>query len=178
MHVSCWRQLGTGIMHQSGRDLYLTLYTFRLLNTFFLRSIDATYRTIIEHDHLTQFLTPVPMTPSVFHQYTQIICNTLHAELLIMSLELMTRIVVYTNAIVYSLAREAQQRQPDENMYIEKSDAMRLVDWGTQRLEEEQRGLGIGMGFNRGVAKNIMHLLWAILAYNVIQPKDCGKYNT
>lgn len=90
----------------------------------------------------------------------------------------MTRIVVYTNAIVYSLAREAQQRQPDENMYIEKSDAMRLVDWGTQRLEEEQRGLGIGMGFNRGVAKNIMHLLWAILAYNVIQPKDCGKYNT
>ncbi|KAL1933955.1 hypothetical protein VTP01DRAFT_8045 [Rhizomucor pusillus] len=154
-------------------DARVLLETTRLLNTFFLRSIDATYRTIIEHDHLTQFLTPVPMTPSVFHQYTQIICNTLHAELLIMSLELMTRIVVYTNAIVYSLAREAQQRQPDENMYIEKSDAMRLVDWGTQRLEEEQRGLGIGMGFNRGVAKNIMHLLWAILAYNVIQPKDC-----
>ncbi|KAF7721928.1 hypothetical protein EC973_003916 [Apophysomyces ossiformis] len=150
-------------------DARVLLETTRLLNTFLSCSIDANSQTIIEHDHLTEFLMPVPMTPSVFHQYTLIVCNTLYSELLMMSLELMMRIVVYTNAVTHSLARRDQ-----DSPFIEKSDALTLIRWGAERLEEEGRGVGIGMGFNRGVAKNVMHLLWALMAYGMASTADCG----
>jgi hypothetical protein len=115
------------------------------------------------------------MAPSIFHQYTLIICNTLYSELLLKSLELLTRIVVYTNAITHSISRRRQRAidqkiEPiDENKFMDKTDTLALVNWGAERLEEEGRGIGIGMGFHRGVAKNVMHLLWALMAY------ECGK---
>ncbi|KAG0168827.1 hypothetical protein DFQ28_004207 [Apophysomyces sp. BC1034] len=150
-------------------DSRVLLETARLLNTFLSCSIDASHQTIIEHDHLTEFFTPVPMTPSVFHQFTLIVCNTLYSELLMMSLELMMRMVVYTNAVTHSLARRDQ-----DNQFIEKSDTLMLIRWGAERLEEEGRGVGIGMGFNRGIAKNVMHLLWALMAYGMASTAECG----
>ncbi|KAI8369352.1 uncharacterized protein BYT42DRAFT_503341 [Radiomyces spectabilis] len=158
-------------------DARVLLETTRLLNTFLSCSIDTTYQTIIEHDHLTEFLTPVPMSPSIFHQYTMIICNTLYSELLLTSLELMTRIVVYTNAITHSIARRKHQslETDRDDVFISKSDTLALIRWGADRLEEEGRGVGVGMGFNRGVAKNVMHLLWALMAYGMVSIAECGK---
>lgn len=151
----------------------------RLLNTFLACSIDNSHQTVIEHDHLTQFLTPVTMAPSIFHQYTFIICNTLYSELLLKSLELMTRIVVYTNAITHSLSKRKHRltESVDEEIFkfMDKSDTLLLLHWGAERLEEEGRGVGIGMGFHRGIAKNVMHLLWALMAYGLINITDCGK---
>lgn len=111
------------------------------------------------------------MAPSVVCQYAAIICNTLHAELLLTSLELLTRLIVYISAVLRS-----QSGSVDD--YIKAQDAQRLVAWGAERLEEEGRGVGIGMGFNRGVAKNVMHLLWALLAYDITRAEDCGKRQT
>lgn len=128
---------------------------------------------VIEHENLTLFFEPQPMSPLVFHQYTQIICNTLHAELLLKALEFATRAVVYINAITHSLT----QRQ-DRDKYIVKQDTLALMNWGAERLDEEGRGVGIGMGFNRLVAKNVMHLLWALTAYGLVSPSECGKLLT
>ncbi|KAI7906959.1 uncharacterized protein BX663DRAFT_426791 [Cokeromyces recurvatus] len=157
-------------------DSRVLLETTRLLNTFLSCSIDTSHQTVIEHDNLTEFLTPIPMAPSIFHQCTIIICNTLYSELLLKSLELMTRIVVYTNAITHSISKrrerliKQQPEEDDEYKFMDKSDTLKLVQWGAERLEEESRGVGIGMGFHRGIAKNVMHLLWALMAY------ECGKY--
>lgn len=156
----------------------------RLLNTFLSCSIDTSHQTVIEHDNLTEFLTPVSMAPSIFHQYTLIICNTLYSELLLKSLELMTRIVVYTNAITHSITRrrqrlvvssDAKRDEDDEFRFMDKADTLALVNWGAERLEEEGRGVGVGMGFHRGVAKNVMHLLWALMAYGMVSITECGK---
>ncbi|CAO3703984.1 unnamed protein product [Rhizopus stolonifer] len=159
-------------------DARVLLETTRLLNTFLACSIDNSHQTVIEHDHLTQFLTPVTMAPSIFHQYTFIICNTLYSELLLKSLELMTRIVVYTNAITHSLSKRKHRltESVDEEIFkfMDKSDTLLLLHWGAERLEEEGRGVGIGMGFHRGIAKNVMHLLWALMAYGLINITDCG----
>ncbi|ORE01408.1 hypothetical protein BCV72DRAFT_245968 [Rhizopus microsporus var. microsporus] len=159
-------------------DARVLLETTRLLNTFLVCSIDASHQTVIEHDHLTQFLTPEAMAPSIFHQYTLIICNTLYSELLLKSLELMTRIVVYTNAITHSLSKRKQRlTEMDEEIFkfMDKADTLALLHWGAERLEEEGRGVGIGMGFHRGIAKNVMHLLWALMAYGLIGINDCGS---
>ena len=174
-------------------DARVLLETTRLLNTFLSCSIDTSHQTIVEHDHLTEFLTPVPMAPSIFHQYTIIICNTLYSELLLKSLELMTRIVVYTNAITHSITRRRQRsmtentnlnksppklmqgNDDDRYQFMDKTDTMALVTWGAERLEEEGRGVGIGMGFHRGIAKNVMHLLWALMAYGMCSTAECGK---
>ncbi|OBZ83654.1 Protein SAAL1 [Choanephora cucurbitarum] len=155
-------------------DARVLLETTRLLNTFLSCSID--HQTVVEHDHLTQLLTPVPMAPSVFHQYTIIICNTLYSELLLKSLEVMTRIVVYTNAVTNSITRRRQRVQPESMM--DTADTLALVKWGAARLEEEGRGVGIGMGFHRGIAKNVMHLLWALMAYGMVSVHDCGPEMT
>ncbi|KAI9258487.1 hypothetical protein BY458DRAFT_518025 [Sporodiniella umbellata] len=158
-------------------DARVLLDTTRLLNTFLACSIDNGHQTVIEHDHLTEFLTPEPMAPSAFHQYTFIICNTLYSELLLKSLELMTRIVVYTNAITHSLSKRKHRltESVDEEIFkfLDKSDTLLLLGWGAERLEEEGRGVGIGMGFHRGIAKNVMHLLWALMAYGLINTADC-----
>ncbi|CEG67401.1 hypothetical protein RMATCC62417_03838 [Rhizopus microsporus] len=159
-------------------DARVLLETTRLLNTFLVCSIDTSHQTVIEHDHLTQFLTPEAMAPSIFHQYTLIICNTLYSELLLKSLELMTRIVVYTNAITHSLSKRKQRlTEVDEEIFkfMDKADTLALLHWGAERLEEEGRGVGIGMGFHRGIAKNVMHLLWALMAYGLISINDCGS---
>lgn len=148
------------------------------MNTFLSCSIDTSHQTVIEHDHLTEFLTPPSMAPSVLHQYTMIICNTLYSELLLMSLELMTRFIVYTNAITHSISRNRQILSTDQEnnqRFTDKADILKLVTWGAERLEEEGRGVGIGMGFHRGIAKNVMHLLWALLAYNMVNITECGK---
>ncbi|KAI9486417.1 MAG: hypothetical protein EXX96DRAFT_593061 [Benjaminiella poitrasii] len=158
-------------------DARVLLETTRLLSTFLSCSIDTSHQTVIEHDNLTEFLTPISMAPSVFHQYTLIICNTLYSELLLKSLELMTRIVVYTNAITHSISKrrerltkpQSENGEEDEYRFMDKSDTLMLVQWGAERLEEESRGVGIGMGFHRGIAKNVMHLLWALMAY------ECGN---
>lgn len=50
---------------------------------------------------------------------------------------------------------------------------MQLVSWATERLEEEGRGIGIG-GFNKTVAKNLMHVVWAIGAYKILKPQEYG----
>ncbi|RCH97843.1 hypothetical protein CU097_001447, partial [Rhizopus azygosporus] len=157
-------------------DARVLLETTRLLNTFLVCSIDTSHQTVIEHDHLTEFLTPETMAPSIFHQYTLIICNTLYSELLLKSLELMTRIVVYTNAITHSLSKRKQRlTEVDEEIFkfMDKADTLALLHWGAERLEEEGRGVGIGMGFHRGIAKNVMHLLWALMAYGLISINDC-----
>lgn len=159
--------------------------TDRLLNTFLSCSIDTSHQTVIEHDNLTEFLIPLPMAPSIFHQYTLIICNTLYSELLLKSLELLTRIVVYTNAITHSITKRRKNSggnkehlmtddevEEETNKFMDKADTLQLVTWGAERLEEEGRGVGIGMGFHRGIAKNVMHLLWALMAYKVA---ECGK---
>ncbi|CEP14598.1 hypothetical protein [Parasitella parasitica] len=156
----------------SENDARVLLETTRLLNIFLSCSIDTSHQTVIEHDNLTEFLTPVSMAPSIFHQYTFIICNTLYSELLLKSLELMTRIVVYANAITHSITRRRERLvnvdkdDEDEHRFMEKADTLALVNWGAERLEEEGRGVGIGMGFHRRVAKNVMHLLWALMAYD------------
>ncbi|KAI8330135.1 hypothetical protein BD560DRAFT_416462 [Blakeslea trispora] len=157
-------------------DARVLLETTRLLNTFLSCSIDASHQTVIEHDHLTQFLTPVPMAPSVFHQYTIIICNTLYSELLLKSLEVMTRIVVYANAVTNSITRRRQRTETSSLM--ETADTLALVKWGAARLEEEGRGVGVGMGFHRGIAKNVMHLLWALMAYGMVSVHECGPEMT
>jgi hypothetical protein len=54
-----------------------------------------------------------------------------------------------------------------------KSQAIHLVSWATERLEEEGRGIGIG-GFNKTVAKNLMHVVWAIGAYKILKPQEYG----
>jgi hypothetical protein len=56
-----------------------------------------------------------------------------------------------------------------------KSQAFNLVSWATERLEEEGRGIGIG-GFNRSVAKNLMHVVWAIGAYKIVKSSEYGKF--
>ncbi|KAF1804377.1 hypothetical protein FB192DRAFT_1372631 [Mucor lusitanicus] len=168
-------------------DARVLLETTRLLNTFLSCSIETSHQTVIEHDNLTEFLTPVAMAPSIFHQYTLIICNTLYSELLLKSLELMTRIVVYTNAITHSITRRRQRlvvntdtkrEEDDEFRFMEKADTLALVNWGAERLEEEGRGVGIGMGFHRGIAKNVMHLLWALMAYGMVSITECGPEMT
>ncbi|GAN06235.1 hypothetical protein MAM1_0116d05715 [Mucor ambiguus] len=168
-------------------DARVLLETTRLLNTFLSCSIDTSHQTVIEHDNLTEFLTPVSMAPSIFHQYTLIICNTLYSELLLKSLELMTRIVVYTNAITHNITRRRQRLvastdtkrdEDDEFRFMDKADTLALVNWGAERLEEEGRGVGIGMGFHRGVAKNVMHLLWALMAYGMVSIAECGPEMT
>ncbi|CAO3615593.1 unnamed protein product [Mucor fragilis] len=168
-------------------DARVLLETTRLLNTFLSCSIDTSHQTVIEHDNLTEFLTPVSMAPSIFHQYTLIICNTLYSELLLKSLELMTRIVVYTNAITHSITRrrqrlvvssDAKRDEDDEFRFMDKADTLALVNWGAERLEEEGRGVGVGMGFHRGVAKNVMHLLWALMAYGMVSITECGPEMT
>lgn len=174
-------------------DARVLLETTRLLNTFLSCSIDTSHQTVVEHDNLTEFITPVPMAPSVFHQYTVIICNTLYSELLLKSLELMTRIVVYTNAITHSISRrrqrsnnkassprliEGEEDDDDRHLFMDKSDTLAIITWGAARLEEEGRGVGIGMGFHRGIAKNVMHLLWALMAYGMCSITDCGPEMT
>ncbi|ORZ00413.1 hypothetical protein BCR43DRAFT_540524 [Syncephalastrum racemosum] len=146
-------------------DARVLLETTRFLNTCLAHSIVG--QTVVEHSHLTQFLEPVPMAPSVVCQYAAIICNTLHAELLLTSLELLTRLIVYISAVVRTQTGSVDQ-------YMKAQDTQRLVAWGAERLEEEGRGVGIGMGFNRGVAKNVMHLLWTLLAYDITRAEDCG----
>jgi hypothetical protein len=176
-----WKQQGTWrYLYKNKRMLiYIYVYTyFRLLNTFLSCSIDTSHQTVIEHDNITELLTPVPMAPSISHQYTLIICNTLYSELLLKSLELMTRIVVYTNAITHSIARQRSLQEEPDYKFMEKSDTLALVMWGAERLEEEGRGVGVGMGFHRGVAKNVMHLLWALMAYGMVTVADCGPEMT
>ncbi|KAI8967939.1 hypothetical protein BDF20DRAFT_908218 [Mycotypha africana] len=175
-------------------DARVLLETTRLLYTFLSCSIDTDHQTVIEHDHLTEFLTPVSMAPSIFHQYTSIICNTLHSELLLKSLELLTRIVVYINAVTHSIPKRRRQQQQleeekqkevaasiyleEEQELINKADTLTLIRWGTERLEEEGKGVGIGMGFNRGIAKNVMYLLWTIMAYGLVDIDECELFDT
>jgi Sec-independent protein translocase protein TatA len=90
----------------------------------------------------------------------------------------MTRIVVYTNAITHSIARQRSLHEEPDYKFMEKSDTLALVMWGAERLEEEGRGVGIGMGFHRGIAKNVMHLLWALMAYGMVTVADCGPEMT
>ena len=170
MPVSYWKRQG---MLMSIVYVYHSTHVCvnRLLNTMLVHS--SSEQIVIEHENLSLFFEPQPMSPLVFHQYTQIICNTLHAELLLKALEFATRAVVYINAITHSLI----QRQ-DRDKYIVKQDTLALMNWGAERLDEEGRGVGIGMGFNRLVAKNVMHLLWALTAYGLVSPSECGKLLT
>lgn len=144
---------------------------FRLLNTFLSCSIDANHQTVIEHANLTLFLTPVDNMPSICHQYTLIICNTLSSELLLRSLELMTRIVVYTNAITHSISRRKEWSKENQYLFMNKTDSINLIFWGTQRLEEEIKGVGLGID----ISKNVMRLLWALMACDMVNISDCGK---
>lgn len=73
----------------------------------------------------------------------------------------MTRFAIYASAV--------------DRGYVDKSDALQLMRWGIERLEEEGRDVGIGLGFNRGVAKNVLHLLWALMTYGFVHATDCGQ---
>lgn len=92
-----------------------------------------------------------------------IVVNTLNVELLIRSLQVIRHMITYMHAT--------------DLLYITpglKSHALNLVSWATERLEEEGRGIGIG-GFNKTVAKNLMHVVWAIGAYGIVESNEYGK---
>jgi hypothetical protein len=94
-----------------------------------------------------------------------IVMNTLNTELLIRSLQVIRHIIVYMQAT------DLLSSSPGLSL-----DALNLVAWATERLEEEGRGIGIG-GFNKTVAKNLMHVVWAVGAYKIVESSEYGKYD-
>jgi hypothetical protein len=127
-------------------------------------SINMSERSVIDSPNLTQFLTTAADSPSVISRYIAIVINTLNAELLIRSLQVIRHMITYMHAtnLLYTTPGL-------------KSQAFNLVSWATERLEEEGRGIGIG-GFNRSVAKNLMHVVWAIGAYKIVKSSEYGKF--
>jgi len=120
-------------------------------------------QSVIDSPHLTQFLTTATDRPSVISRYMVIVMNTLNTDLLVRSLQVIRQIIVYMQATDLLLSSPGL-----------KSDAFNLVAWATERLEEEGRGIGIG-GFNKTVAKNLMHVVWAIGAYKIVESSEYGK---
>ncbi|GAB5591197.1 hypothetical protein Unana1_06097 [Umbelopsis nana] len=132
----------------------------RLLEAFLMFSINMAERSIVDSPNLTQFLTTSEDRPSVISRYMVIVVNTLNVELLIRSLQVIRHMITYMHAT--------------DLLYITpglKSHALNLVSWATERLEEEGRGIGIG-GFNKTVAKNLMHVVWAIGAYGIVESNE------
>jgi hypothetical protein len=120
-------------------------------------------QSVIDSPCLTQFLATAADRPSVISRYMAIIMNTLNTDLLVRSLQVIRHIITYMHATNLLYTSPAI-----------KSDAFKLVSWATERLEEEGRGIGIG-GFNKSVAKNLMHVVWAIGAYKIVESSEYGK---
>jgi hypothetical protein len=105
--------------------------------------------------------------PSMIHQITAIATNTLHTQLLLACLKLLIHIMrflfndnrpVDDAANIFSFA--ISQMKQDE--------VSKLVNWGLDRLEEQSRGVGIGMGLNRSIAIHVMQLLWLFFHHDMV----------
>ncbi|CAO3648521.1 unnamed protein product [Cunninghamella blakesleeana] len=141
---------------------------------------------IIEHEYLNLFLIPTDkLSPSIYHQYTQIIINTLHTELLNSSLQLLTSITIYIHGITLPTTSSSSSstlriqhnndndndNDNDEIKYgdqNEKLERKKLIQWAIERLNEETKGIGIGMGLNGAVSKSILHLVWTFLSFHLL----------
>ncbi|KAI8099243.1 uncharacterized protein BX664DRAFT_255328 [Halteromyces radiatus] len=148
-------------------DAHVLLEVTRLLSTLFSFSPEQNNLEIIKN--LALFLTETdPARPSVIHQYSKIITNTLHTELLLASLQLIINVTQflcsseddnsYLSYVIYSIVSK-----------MKAHEIPKLMDWGLDRLEEQKRGVGIGMGLNRKIAKNVMRLLWLFLYYDLVE---------
>lgn len=115
-------------------------------------------RTPNAHPHISDILT----RQNLFQHCVFIITNTLNLELLLESLRTLYWILVY----LYANALTSGVVLPE--------DALFLIRWGTERLEEE--GARLGMGVNREVAKATMDLLLAIFRSGSVKKEECGTF--
>ncbi|KAJ2955002.1 hypothetical protein NQZ79_g8915 [Umbelopsis isabellina] len=132
----------------------------RLLEGFLSWSINVSEQTVVETSNLTNLFATELDSPSFMSRYIFIVTNSLNTDLLIRALAVIRYMVVYmysTNILFTTPGLKSQAKQ--------------LVSWATERLEEEGRGIGIG-GFNKTVAKNLMHVVWAIGAYKILLPQE------
>ncbi|KAH8556734.1 hypothetical protein BGW37DRAFT_473877 [Umbelopsis sp. PMI_123] len=145
-----WNENDARVLHEASR----------LLEAFLKLTINMSEQSVIDSPCLTQFLATAADRPSVISRYMVIIMNTLNTDLLVRSLQVIRHIITYMHATNLLYTSPAI-----------KSDAFKLVSWATERLEEEGRGIGIG-GFNKSVAKNLMHVVWAIGAYKIVESSE------
>jgi hypothetical protein len=134
----------------------------RLLEGFLSRSINIPEQTVVETPNLTNLFATELDSPSFLSRYIIIVTNSLNTDLLIRALSVIRYMIVYMYSTNILLTTPGL-----------KSQAIHLVSWATERLEEEGRGIGIG-GFNKTVAKNLMHVVWAVGAYKILKPQEYG----
>jgi hypothetical protein len=105
--------------------------------------------------------------PSMIHQITTIVTNTLHTQLLLTCLKLLIRIMRF-------LFNENRPIDDTANIFpfaisqMKQNEVTKLVNWGLDRLEEQSRGVGIGMGLNRSIAVHVMQLLWLFFDHDMV----------
>ncbi|KAI9282819.1 hypothetical protein BC943DRAFT_362350 [Umbelopsis sp. AD052] len=171
-NIACHHDTGAVLLEQE--DIFLLVSSIlwnendarvlheatRLLEGFLVFTINMAEQSVIDSPNLTRFLATAADRPSVISRYMVIVMNTLNTDLLVRSL------LVIRHTIVYMQATDLLYSSPGL-----KADALKLVTWATDRLEEEGRGIGIG-GFNKTVAKNLMHVVWAIGAYKIVESSE------
>ncbi|RUS17173.1 hypothetical protein BC937DRAFT_90303 [Endogone sp. FLAS-F59071] len=144
-----------GMLLLEEADSRTLVETSRFLKSTLTNLLDP-LRTPNAHPHISDILT----RQNLFQHYVFIITNTLNPELLLESLRTLYWILVYlyANALTFDV--------------VLPEDALFLIRWGTERLEEE--GAGFGVGVNREVAKAIMDLLLAVFRSGCVKKEECG----
>ncbi|CAO3634110.1 unnamed protein product [Cunninghamella echinulata] len=120
---------------------------------------------IIKYNCLNSFLIDNDdLQYSIYHQYTQIIMNTLPSELLYASLQLLTSITIHIHGITLSLSPMSDHGDQNEKMEREK-----LINWAIERLNEETKGIVTEMKLNGDLTKLILCLVWTFLFFHLLE---------
>ena len=98
-----------------------------------LSQILSPTRSPNDHDHLTSLIAAYGLFPHLIY----IITNTLNSKLLLESLQALYWMVVYLYA----------NKLLTEDIGVERQGVIRLVEWGSDKLEAE--AMGMEMGINK-----------------------------
>ncbi|CAO3593820.1 unnamed protein product [Absidia cylindrospora] len=170
-------------------DARVLLETMRLLSSLYSHEMTSSTEDQKGTNGLIFMLKPTDdILPSVIHQITVIAINTLHTELLLSSLQLLTYITQFLCHFGNNdITENSVTANDDAEIEMKRSMALalalmkqqqvtKLFDWGLDRLEEQSRGVGIGMGLNRSIAIHVMYLLWLFFHHDlVVLDNDPGR---
>ncbi|CAO3634106.1 unnamed protein product [Cunninghamella echinulata] len=121
--------------------------------------------SFIEHNYLNlPLIGNYDLQYSIYHQYTQIIMNTLPSELLYASLQLLTSITIHIHGITLSSSPMSDHGDQNEKMEREK-----LINWAIERLNEETKGIVTEMKLNGDLTKSILCLVWTFLFFHLLE---------
>ncbi|ORZ04260.1 hypothetical protein BCR42DRAFT_199439 [Absidia repens] len=162
-------------------DARVLLETMRLLSSFYSHGMTSSTEDQKGTNGLIFLLKPTnDILPSVIHQITVITTNTLHTELLLSSLQLLAHITQFLCHLGDNdITENPAMTNDDADTEIKRVMALalalmkqyqveKLIDWGLDRLEEQSRGVGIGMGLNRSIAIHVMYLLWLFFHHDLV----------